>query len=64
MCVCVYVCEVYGSSTHQGGFDANALSGLESQGQIPDLKKNKPLGVETLRNVILQHHTQRFKQQQ
>lgn len=42
------VCGVCGRSTHQGGFDANALGGLESQGQIPDLKKNKPLDVEGL----------------
>lgn len=46
--VCVCVCEVCGSSTHQGGFDPNALCSLESQGQIPDLKTNKPLGFETL----------------
>lgn len=42
------VCEVFGGSTHQGRFDANALGSLESQGQIPDLKKNKPSCVETL----------------
>lgn len=52
---CVSVCEVCVSSAHQGGFDANALGGLESQGQIPDLKKNKPLGVETLKLPAPRH---------
>lgn len=31
-----------GRSTHQGRPDADALSGLESQGQIPHLKRNRP----------------------
>ena len=57
VCVCVrereYVCEVRGRLTHQGGFDANALGSLESQGQIPDLKKNKPLGVEAVKLAAL-----------
>lgn len=48
--VCVCVCAVCGNSAHQGGFDTNALGGLESQGQIPDLEKKQKtttLGVET-----------------
>lgn len=47
----LFVCVVCGSSTHQRGFDPDALGRLESKGQIPALRKNKSLAVQRQRNA-------------
>lgn len=57
-------------ATHQGGLDADALSRLESQGQIPALQKNKQVVgtawklLYTSGQLIMPRDTQAAKEQQ